>query len=116
MKEFICNLIQIMGTFFHPKHEKQAQVEKANGNTRKLQRFLLERFDFRYNQLTGVTEYRPKGVTDTPFSPIDERNMNRMIVDTRLRGTSAGNGCVIFRMNIKKSYFSLDYPIIVSIF
>ena len=85
MKEFICNLIQRMGTFFNSKHEKQVQVEKANGNTRKLQRFLLERFDFRYNLLTGVTEYRPKSVTNTPFSPIDERNMNGMIVDARLK-------------------------------
>ena len=89
MKEFICNLIQRMGTFFNPKHEKQVQVEKANGNTRKLQRFLLERFDFRYNLLTGVTEYRPKSVTNTPFSPIDERNMNGMIVDARLKGIAS---------------------------
>ena len=94
MKEFICNLIQKMGTFFNPKHEKQVQVEKANGNTRKLQRFLLERFDFRYNLLTGVTEYRPKSVTNTPFSPIDERNMNGMIVDARLKGIACWNSMV----------------------
>lgn len=94
MKEFICNLIQRMGTFFNPKHEKQVQVEKVNGNTRKLQRFLLERFDFRYNLLTGVTEYRPKSVTNTPFSPIDERNMNGMIVDARLKGIACWNSMV----------------------
>ena len=94
MKEFICNLIQRMGTFFNPKHEKQVQVEKANGNTRKLQRFLLERFDFRYNLLTGVTEYRPKSVTNIPFSPIDERNMNGMIVDARLKGIACWNSMV----------------------
>ena len=94
MKEFICNLIQRMGTFFNPKHEKQVQVEKANGNTRELQRFLLERFDFRYNLLTGVTEYRSKSVTNTPFSPIDERNMNGMIVDARLKGIACWNSMV----------------------
>ena len=94
MKEFICNLIQRMGTFFNPKHEKQVQVEKANGNTRKLQRFLLERFDFRYNLLTGVTEYRSKCVTNTPFSPIDERNMNGMIVDARLTGIACWNSMI----------------------
>ena len=94
MKEFICNLIQRMGTFFNPKHEKQVEVEKANGNTRKLQRFLLERFDFRYNLLTGVTEYRPKSVINTPFSPIDERNMNGMIVDARLKGIACWNSMV----------------------
>ena len=94
MKEFIWNLIQRMGTFFTPKHEKQMQVEKTNGNIRKLQQFLLERFDFRYNQLTGVTEYRPKEPTSAQFLPIDERNMNGMIVDARLKGIACWNSMV----------------------
>ena len=94
MKEFIWNLLQRMGTFFTPKHEKQMQVEKANGSTRKLQQFLLNRFDFRYNQLTGVTEYRPKEATNAPFLPIDERNMNGMIVDARLKGIACWNSMV----------------------
>ena len=75
MKELIWNLIQRVGNFLHPKHEEQVskKLEKDNGNTRKLQRFLLERYEFRYNRLTGVTEYRQKGNSDAGFSPVDEQ-------------------------------------------
>ena len=96
MKKFIVNLIQKVKTFFRPQPEKQVEttLEKANGNTRKLQQFLLERFDFRHNCLTGVTEYRKKGVTNTRFFPIDERHMNGMIVDARLEGIVCWNSMV----------------------
>ena len=98
MKEFIWNLIQNLGTMFLQQREKQVEVEakkeRANGNTRKLQQFLLERFDFRHNCLTGVTEYRKKGVIGARFSPIDERNMNGMIVDARLEGIACWNSMV----------------------
>ena len=94
MKEFIWNLLQKMGTFFNPKQEKQIQVEKSNRNTQKLQQFLAQRFEFRYNQLTGVTEYRPKDVTGTRFFPINERNMNGMIVDARLKGIACWNSMI----------------------
>ena len=86
MKEFIYQFIQCLGTIFNPRTVQDAsKSEKENGNTRKLQRFLNDRFDFRHNQLTGVTEYRPKGIADVEFSPIDDRNMNGMIVDARLK-------------------------------
>ena len=95
MKEFICQFIQCLGTFFNPCTVQEAsKSEKENGNTRKLQRFLNDRFDFRHNQLTGVTEYRPKGIADVEFSPIDERNMNGMIVDARLKGIACWNSMV----------------------
>ena len=85
-----------VGNIFRPKHEVQVskKQEKDNGNTRKLQRFLLERYEFRYNRLTGVTEYRPKGNSDAVFSPVDERNMNGMIVDARLKGIVCWNHMV----------------------
>ena len=96
MKELIWNLIQKVGNFLNPQHEKQVRTktEKANENTRKLQRFLMERFEFRYNRLTGVTEYRPKDATDAHFSPVDERNMNGMIVDARMEGIDCWNSMV----------------------
>ena len=95
MKEFICQFIQCLGTFFNPcTVQETLKSEKENGNTRKLQRFLNDRFDFRHNQLTGVTEYRPKGIADVEFSPIDERNMNGMIVDARLKGIACWNSMV----------------------
>ena len=95
MKEFIYQFIQCLGTIFNPRTVQDAsKSEKENGNTRKLQRFLNDRFDFRHNQLTGVTEYRPKGISDGKFSPIDERNMNGMIVDARLEGIACWNSMV----------------------
>ena len=96
MKEFIWNLIQGMGAFFHSPQAKQevTKTEKNNRNIRKLQEFLTDRFDFRHNQLTGVTEYRPKGSTGMGFRPIDERNLNGMIVDARLEGIACWNNMV----------------------
>ena len=93
MKEIIGQIIERLEAIFLPKRVRQPETEKANGNTRKLQRFPNERFDFRHNQLTGVTEYRPKE-EDAPFRPIDERNMNGMIVDARLKGIVCWNSMV----------------------
>ena len=96
MKEFILNFIQRMGAFFRPQCSEHItmKAEKANGNTRKLLQFLTERFDFRHNRLTGVTEYRSKGNTCTEFRPVDERNLNGMIVDARLKGIACWNSMV----------------------
>ena len=93
MKEIIGQIIERLEAIFLPKRVRQPETEKANGNTRKLQRFLNERFDFRHNQLTGVTEYRPKE-EGTPFRPIDEREMNGMIVDAQLKGIACWNSMV----------------------
>lgn len=60
--------------------------EKPMQSVRRLRNFLVRRFDFRYNSLTGVTEYRTKESKGIPFRPIDEREMNGMIVDARLEG------------------------------
>ena len=95
MKEFIGKIIQKWGAFLLPQRVKQVDTEmkQANGSTRKLQRFLSQQFEFRYNRLTGVTEYRPKE-TDADFRPIDEREMNGMIVDARLKGIACWNSMV----------------------
>jgi hypothetical protein len=47
--------------------------EKPMKNMQRLRNFLNKHFDFRYNRLTGVTEYRDKEVVGKPFLPIDER-------------------------------------------
>ena len=95
MKKIIGQIIQKLESYFHSQSMKQteAKMKQANGNTRKLQRFLNERFDFRHNQLTGVTEYRPKDGS-TSFRPIDEREMNGMIVDARLKGIVCWNSMI----------------------
>lgn len=43
------------------KSKKKNEVtneEKPMRSTKRLKNFLYKRFDFRYNRLTGVTEYR----------------------------------------------------------
>ena len=68
--------------------------EKPVQSTKRLKNFLNKRFDFRYNRLTGVTEYREKEAVGKPFRPIDEREMNGMIVDARLEGIACWNSMV----------------------
>ena len=96
MKEFIVRLIQNLGTMFLQQYQQQpeAEEERANRNTEKLLKYLLSRFDFRHNQLTGVTEYRSKEDICTEFRPVDERNLNGMIVDARLKGIACWNSMV----------------------
>lgn len=78
--------------------EEKKQVvnneEKPVQSTKRLKNFLNKRFDFRYNRLTGVTEYREKEAVGKPFRPIDEREMNGMIVDARLEGIACWNSMV----------------------
>lgn len=96
MKELILNFIQRMGNLFRPQRSEHTalKAEKANSNIRKLLQFLSERFDFRHNRLTGVTEYRSKEGIGTAFRPVDERNLNGMIVDARLKGIACWNSMV----------------------
>ena len=68
--------------------------EKPVQSTKRLKNFLTRRFDFRYNRLTGVTEYREKEAVGVPFRPIDEREMNGMIVDARLAGIACWNSMI----------------------
>ena len=61
-------------------------LSKRNWNqtmTIQLREYLLEHFTFRYNTLTGATEFQLKNTTDC-FRPISE--MSGMIVDARLEG------------------------------
>ena len=79
------------------KNEKKNVVsneEKPVQSTRRLKDFLYKRFDFRYNRLTGVTEYRERGAVGNPFRPIDEREMNGIIVDARLAGISCWSSMI----------------------
>lgn len=79
---------------FHKSEGKERTTineERPMQTTRRLNHFLSQRFDFRYNRLTGVTEIREKEAVGTPFRPIDEREMNGLIVDARLAGIPCWN-------------------------
>lgn len=75
-------------------HEK---VNKSNQWSQKLtlqlKEYLNDNFIFRYNSLTGATEYREK-IGKSSFRPIDEREMNGIIVDARLEGIPCWRGDV----------------------
>ena len=68
--------------------------EKPMQNMKRLKNFLNKHYDFRYNRLTGVTEYREKEAVGKPFLPIDEREMNGMIVDARMAGIPCWNSMI----------------------
>ena len=90
------SIVEWLGGMAH-KSEKKCVVnneEKPVQSTKRLKNFLNKRFDFRYNRLTGVTEYRDKEAVGKPFRPIDEREMNGMIVDARLAGIPCWNSMV----------------------
>lgn len=61
--------------------------------TLQLKEYLDENFVFRYNTLTGATEYRDKS-GKTRFRSVDEREMNGIIVDARLEGIACWRGDV----------------------
>ena len=80
--------------FTNEKTKDVNNEDKPVQSTKRLNDFLNKRFDFRFNRLTGVTEYREKEAVGVPFRPIDEREMNGMIVDARMAGISCWNNMV----------------------
>ena len=73
---------------------KETSEEPKGNSTLQVQRFLEKHFDFRYNTLTGVTEFRPREVREQTFLPVDERQLNGMIVDARLKGIYCWNSAI----------------------
>lgn len=90
------SILEWWGKMLQREEKKQVvnNEEKPVQSTKRLKNFLNNRFDFRYNRLTGVTEYREKETVGKPFRPIDEREMNGMIVDARLEGIACWNSMV----------------------
>ena len=58
-----------------------------------IKEYLNNNFVFRYNTLTGATEYKEKN-GKSGYRPIDEREMNGIIVDARLEGIPCWRGDV----------------------
>lgn len=48
--------------------------------------FVRNGYELRFNAVMRTTEYRPRGVRDAAFAPIDLRVMRRMTVDAQLEG------------------------------
>ena len=90
------SILEWWGKMLQREEKKQVanNKEKPVQSTKRLKDFLNGCFDFRYNRLTGVTEYRGKEAVGKPFRPVDEREMNGMIVDARLAGIACWNSMV----------------------
>lgn len=100
-EEVICKIPEVAERAIT---EKEVSSGKASGKNAKsggwtqamtlqLKEYLNDNFMFRYNTLTGATEYRDKS-GKTPFRPVDEREMNGIIVDARLEGIACWRGDV----------------------
>ena len=97
MKQMLMEALQKVWRNWIRENEsvrKETSEEPKGNSTLQVQRFLEKHFDFRYNTLTGVTEFRPRGAKEQTFLPVDERQLNGMIVDARLKGIYCWNSAI----------------------
>ena len=97
MKQMLVEALQKVWRNWIRENEsvrKEMSDEPKGNSTLQVQRFLEKNFDFRYNTLTGVTEFRPRGAMEQTFLPVDERQLNGMIVDARLKGIYCWNSAI----------------------
>lgn len=97
MKQMLMEALQKVWRNWLRENEsvrKEMSDEPKGNSTLQVQRFLEKHFDFRYNTLTGVTEFRPRGAKEQSFLPVDERQLNGMIVDARLKGIYCWNSAI----------------------
>ena len=80
----------IVGTVYA---EENTKLKKTGDNTlqiRKEQQQMMEylgsRYVFRFNTVMGYTEYRPNNTWVQPYTPVDDRVLNRMAIECRLAG------------------------------
>lgn len=75
-------------------HEKADESKKWSQTLMlQIKEYLNNNFVFLYNTLTGATEYKEKN-GKSGYRPIDEREMNGIIVDARLEGIPCWRGDV----------------------
>ena len=97
MREMIWKTFQkVIGAWLRESFsvKKEVSYESKGNSTLQVQRFLEKHFEFRYNSLTGVTEYRARGGNNQAYKPVDERHLNGMIVDARLKGIYCWNSAI----------------------
>ena len=94
MKQMLMEALQKVWRNWLRENEsvrKETSEEPKGNSTLQVQRFLEKHFDFRYNTLTGVTEFRLREAKEQTFLPVDERQLNGMMVDARLKGIYCWN-------------------------
>jgi hypothetical protein len=74
----------------HHQAEKTCQEKSDTGSeTKMLIDFLTEKYEFRYNQMMGYAEYR--SIDGDAWTPVDERELNTMTMEARLKGINIWN-------------------------
>lgn len=66
--------------------------------------FLQQEYEFRFNQLTEVTEFRKRSSTNEPFKPVGKRELNSLCIATRK------NGINCWDRDIQRYVHSEDIP------
>lgn len=66
--------------------KKERQEPVVVGLTKRVERFLTDTYDFRYNLLTEETEYRPVGAVGKPFAPVGKRELNTFCLQAHAQG------------------------------
>lgn len=67
-----------------------------------MERYLLERYDFRYNRLTEETEFRQRNILHSYFMPVGERQLNSFCIDARLEGVDCWDRDILRYINSDK--------------
>lgn len=75
------------------KRHEAGDDSTGKSSVLRLQAFFDKHFVFRYNSLTGVTEYRAKE-GEACFRPVDERELNGLVVNARLSGVRCWGNAV----------------------
>lgn len=102
MKKFISLLSKVWSYLWHqvntseihspsgvvfkkPEKERIKIPSEATDLLKRVENFLLEHYEFRFNRLTEVTEFRKKNTLDN-FRPVCQREMNSLCIEARLQG------------------------------
>lgn len=68
-----------------PQHPREPRQKSSS---EKLKKYLSKCYEFRYNVLSGVNEFRPKGEGTAAFRVLGKRELNAICMDVQLAGIS----------------------------
>lgn len=70
----------------HVKKVPSDSVLQVRKSQQQMMDYLCSRYVFRFNSVMGYTEFRPNNTWSHPYTPVDDRIMNRMAIECRLAG------------------------------
>lgn len=92
----MINLKQLLNKFFewfanqeHKQSMSKVQTKKKQDPLTQLENFFRTHYEFRYNRLTGDTEFRSIVAESTDFRPVTDRVMNSLCIEARKTGVDA---------------------------